>query len=59
VGYRPMDLWLDRDYQRETDLFHAEQDEAEREQLEQERQERGRYSVDPVRFPAQTSRRPS
>jgi LPS O-antigen subunit length determinant protein (WzzB/FepE family) len=57
VGYRPMDLWLDTDYVKETLAWQADQDEAEREALEQDAQERGRYMVDPVRFPAQTSRR--
>jgi hypothetical protein len=57
MGWKPSPLSQDWDYLKETRAWLEEQDELEREQREQDEQERSRYVVAPVRFPAQTSRR--
>jgi hypothetical protein len=59
VGYKPSPLNQSYDYVIETMRWLENEDEREAEEREQEAQERGRYTVDPVRFPAQTSRRAS
>jgi hypothetical protein len=46
-----MDLWLDRDYRRETLAWQRDEDAADREQIDDARAERERHADSPVRVP--------